>query len=136
MVVLFSTTLAISIVGLITLISLKRWEMSGGRVVGAAMRPAVGEFFHRCVVFVERVLPALALHLLMRGWAALRAFARAVVAWGVLVVERVLESTLHGIRRKTSVPHARQAKSSDFLREVAEHKKKLLEVEDRAIYED
>lgn len=136
MVVFFTSTLVLSMVGLISLVALKRSEMAGGRVLGGSARPAVGHFFHQCVVFVEQVLPAAVRALALRLYARARAAAHAAAAWAVLVVERVLESVLHGIRRKTSVPHVKATKSSDFLREVAEHKKKLLEVEDRAIYED
>lgn len=136
MIAFFSTTLALSVVGLITLIGLKRWEMQSGRVVAPALRPKLGEALHRVVVFVEHTVPAMVRAALLRAWVAARRGAHAGAAWAVLITERVLESTLHGIRRKTSVPQARNPKSSDFLREVAEHKKKLLEIEDRAIYED
>lgn len=136
MVLFFTTTLLVSILGLVALILLKRWEMSSGRVVLGSMRPSLGAFLHRVVVFFERVLPALATSAALRLFAALRALLHRAAAWGVLIIERILERVLVGLRRKTSVPHAERERSSDFLREVAEHKKKLQEFEDRAIYED
>ncbi len=136
MVIFFTATLAISVVGLLALISLKRFEMNTGRVVLGRARPMVGEFMHRLVFFVERVLPALIVRLLLRAAAALRRGVHAAVAWGIIVLERLLESTLRGIRRTTSMPEGKRAVRSDFLREVAEHKKKLQELGDRAIYEE
>ena len=136
MVTFFTATLVISMVGLVLLIGVKRWEMTTGRVVWASVRPAVGEALHRVVLFFERVLPGLLRAGVTRAIAGVRAFAHRAAAWGVLILERVLESVLHGLRRKTSVRHVRREQSSDFLREVAEHKKKIQELEDRAIYED
>lgn len=132
----FTATLIFSIIGLTALISLKRWELTTGKVVWGGVRPKVGEFLHRCVLFFERVLPALIVTLLARAGVKMRAWAHAATAWGVLVVERGLESTLHGIRRKTSAP-AQHTQSSEFFREVAEHKRKLQEsAEPGAIFED
>ncbi len=135
MVIFFTALLAASIVGLVALIGLKRWEMQTGGVVLGSIRPKVGHFFHTCVVFVERTLPALARAALVRAALAARRGARAAVAWGVIVTERVLESTLARLRHKTDLPPGPR-RQSDFLREVAEHKKKIQEMEDRAIYED
>lgn len=134
--VFFTVTLVVSIVGLFTLVSIKRWELTSGKVVWASVRPAVGEFLHQRVVFVERVLPALVVGFAGRVWRGVRALAHAAVAWVVLFIERGLESTLHIIRHKTSTPPKHQ-KSSDFLREVAEHKRKLqASDEPGAIFED
>ncbi len=136
MVTFFMATLAISIIGLITLISLKHWELTSGKVVLGSIRPTVGEFLHQVVYFFEYSLPLLIKSLILRAVAALRRGIHAAVAWAVFFTERVLESTLVRLRRKTDLPLVRRTQSSDFLREVAEHKKKLQEIEDRAIYED
>ncbi|MCC7500463.1 hypothetical protein IT396_01515 [Candidatus Nomurabacteria bacterium] len=132
----FMATLAVSIVGLITLISLKHWELTSGKVVLGSIRPTVGEFLHRLVYFFEYSLPLLIKAFIVRAIAALRRGMHAAVAWAVFFTERVLESTLVRLRRKTDLPLVRRTQSSHFLREVAEHKKKLQEIEDRAIYED
>lgn len=136
MAVFFMATLALSIVGLIVLISLKQWELSTGKLVLGSIRPTLGAYLHAAVYFFEHTLPQRIHALILRAVAALRRGVHAAVAWAVLVTERVLESTLVRLRRKTELPIARRAGVTGFLREVAEHKKKLQEIEDRAIYED
>ncbi len=132
----FMATLAISIFGLITLISLKHWELTSGKVVLGSIRPTVGEFLHQVVYFFEHSLPLLVKALILRAIVAVRRSIHAAIAWAAIFTERVLESILVRLRRKTDLPLVRRTQSSDFLREVAAHKKKLQEIEDRAIYED
>lgn len=110
---------------MITLLSLKRYELRTHRVFFAPARPGLGTFFAGALVWLERVLPALIAREVRRGYAWARAQLRAAIAWGIIATERALERTLYVVRRKTSVP--RHGEASPFLREVAEHKKKLLE---------
>lgn len=111
---------------MISLLVLKRYELNSGRVFLGSARPAVGNFFHHTLSWFEYVLPGL-----MRvGARTLYLTARRVLhAWGARLVVRLeqwLERALKSVRRTTAVP--RQGKqSSAFLRQVAEHKKKLQE---------
>src|SRR3989338_263143 len=137
MVTFFSITLGISILGLTGLIAAKRWETATGRVFFSGVRPAAGQVLGSALHFVERRAPAL----LRLGFSTLIAAARTgirfSIAWVVLRAERLLEKTLHPLRHTTATRG--EGEASPFLREVAEHKKSLLEGTDRkqnAIYEE
>lgn len=126
MVTFFTVTLAVSIVGMISLLMLKRYELNSGRVFLGSARPAVGNFFHRWLSWFEYVLPGL----VRVGARTLYNTVRRVLhVWGARVVvklEQGLEQALKRVRRTTVVPK-RTRETSAFLREVAEHKKKLQE---------
>ena len=136
MIVFFTSTLVISILGLVSLLTLKRWEMTTGHVLGGQMRPKVGVFAHRALGWFEQALPALA-----RRWGSeavlfVRAFLHRLAALGVVVIERVLERLLKLLRRKTAVPR-NDENASAFLREVSAHKAQLLRSARKgAIYEE
>jgi hypothetical protein len=110
---------------MITLLSVKRYELRTNKVFFIQVRPGLGAFFSGALLWLEYVLPALAAYQARRLYALLRAWLRAGVAWVILATETLLERTLHVLRRKTEVP--RHGEASPFLREVAEHKKKLLQ---------
>lgn len=125
MVLFFTTTLSVSIIGLVGLIVLKRFELETGHVVFLDFRPRFGSFFEQVLLWAEHILPTLA-----RVWSrrALRAASARVhrgVARLVLFLEHGLERSLHFIRHSTDVRRS-AGEASAFLREVAEHKKKLL----------
>ncbi len=122
----FSITLGISIVGLILILTLKRIELRTGRVLFRGLRPAMGNFLGGILSFVEHVLPAAGrrvgrniVHATQRG-------VKFVMLRGALVFERTLEMLLHRVREKTRPPRGR-TEVSGFLKEVAEHKRSLLE---------
>lgn len=128
----FTITLAVSIVGMISLLVLKRYELNSGRVILGSARPAVGDFFHRGLSWFEYVLPGL----IRVGVKSLYATVRRVLhVWGarlVITLEGWLERALHRVRHTTTSPK-RGEETSAFLRQVAEHKKKLQrELPDRA----
>ena len=128
-------TLAISVVGMLGLLMLKRWELTTGRVVGGSARPAVGDFAHRGLMWVESVLPGLARAWLYRAEESAHTFMHRAAALVVLLAERLLERSLHLLRRNTEARTDGQA--SAFLREVSAHKKELLQsARERAIYEE
>lgn len=138
MVIFFTVTLGISIVGLLTLILLKRWEMSSGHVVFSGVRPAVGAFLGAISHWVEGQAPSLLQRLARKAWYVGRALLHRLVAWGVLFAERLLERTLHLLRHNTSQPKA-GGEASAFLIEVSKHKKTLLKKSSKkpnAIYEE
>lgn len=109
---------------MISLLVLKRYELSSGRVLLGSARPAVGNFFYRGLSWLEYVLPGL----VRVGVRALYATARRVWhAWAarlIVTVEQWLERALSRVRRSTAGPRPGH-QSSAFLRQVAEHKKKL-----------
>ncbi|MEI6863821.1 MAG: hypothetical protein WCK46_00400 [Candidatus Adlerbacteria bacterium] len=126
MVLFFTTTLFVSIVGLLSLLAVKRWELKTGNVLFLArVRPTVGTMAHVFLLWVERVLPALAAHHGQRTVAVVRAWTHRTIARGVLAAERGLEHTLDTIRGATDHPKSSK-EASAFLREVAEHKRRLL----------
>ena len=137
MVLFLTALLGFSIVGLVTLVAVKRWELSSGRVLFSDVRPAVGHALHQGLHFVERQAPNMLKVWAERGWRYARTVAHRLVALAVVYTEALLERTLHHIRHTTSAPKSGSA--SPFLREVAEHKRSLLEGEPeqkRAIYEE
>lgn len=109
------------------ILGLKRYELATGRVFMAGARPRLRAFFRRAFFFVERVLPNLAAHEARRVFGAARRVARAAAARGILFAEQNLERLLQSLRRLTAHHPRADTAASPFLREVAEHKKKLQE---------
>ncbi len=126
MVTLLTAVLGISIVGMATILGLKRYELNTGRVLFASARPRLRAFFRGGFFWAERVLPNLVAHESGRAWGMVRAAARTALARGILTIEQWLEQGLRSLRQLSHAP-ARGGEASPFLREVAEHKKKLQE---------
>ena len=124
-VILLTVTLGISIAGMIVLILMKRYELNTGRIFLARSRPAIGEFFHRKLVWLEHVLPGLVRGGVSGLWAEARRIFHIAAAWAVIKIEQGLEYALRRVRHTTQAPKERGQETSTFLREVAEHKKKL-----------
>ena len=124
MVFLFIAGLVISIVGLVTLLYVKHWELSTGRLVAVKARPHVNRASKNTFMFFEHVVPALVRVYGRRGWRIVLASIHRTSAWVVLRAEHFLEYTLHSLRHSTDVRHG-AGEASAFLRQVAEHKKKL-----------
>jgi len=125
MVPFFITTLVTSIMGIVLLLSLKQWELRTGAVVGGRARAPVGSFFHAALVWVERILPTLVRVFARRLVRATSMFVHRAAALGVLWAEYALEHVLD-LLRKTTSSRKGMGEASAFLREVAEHKRKLL----------
>ena len=123
------TILVLSMCGILALFLLKRWELRTGRMLAQPIRPPVSKFFHRVLFWIERVIPALVRVYSHQGWQATLSFIHRSVAFLVLLTERLLERALHIIHRSTDVQHRAAGEASAFLREVAEHKRKLLRAE-------
>jgi hypothetical protein len=124
MVLFFMVTLAVSIAGMVTLLMLKRYELNSGRILLGSARPHIGEFFHRKLVWLEYVLPGLIRVSARVLYRAARRLVHVFAAWVVVKVEQGLEYALHTVRHTTTAPR-RSGETSVFLRQVAEHKKKL-----------
>lgn len=129
--VLFLTALlVVSLAGMASVLWLKSYELRTGRVLAASVRPGMRAFFRRWLFVAQRVLPALALGELERAWRVARAGARVGVARALLAAEQGLEHLLNRVRHATTHAPVRGSEASAFLREVAEHKKKLQEGRD------
>ena len=116
--------LAISIVGMLTLITAKRYELSTGNLMFANSRPRMARFSNRMVFLFGTAVPLYLRWQVGRLFRACTAWIHRVTARVVVLVERWLESVLENVREKTA-PNRAPGEASAFLREVAEHKKKL-----------
>ena len=113
-----------SILGMLALIVIKRWELKTGRkLFASSLRPPVAHSSHKAAVWIKG-LPQLCLHYIAKEGPALREWLRHTLAQALLWTERTLEQALHTLQRGT-VPQESNAPVSDFLREVAEYKRKL-----------
>jgi hypothetical protein len=125
MVFFFIIALAVSLVGMVSMISIKRYELTTGKVVFSGLRPVVGMILSNTLVWLQKILPTLVRDWCVRGARALQTLTHRLVAQSVLAFEYVLETVLHTVREKTA-PQRQVGEASAFLREVADHKKKLL----------
>ncbi len=121
----FITTLLISIVGMVSMILIKRWELRTGKMVMRNRRPGVARAVRTTAFVTGTVAPLVARHWWEYGveWTKLRL--HRATAWTVIHTERGLEKVLHTIRHSTAPERVGEA--SEFLREVAEHKKQIQE---------
>ncbi len=136
MALVFTVALVVSIVGMLMLLMMKRYELNTGRIFMAASRPAIGGFFHHKLVWIEYVLPGLIRVGIKRTYVFVRRVLRVWTIRIAIKLETALEKALSRVRH-TTLP-ARRGQSSAFLREVAEHKKKLQKElpEERIVVED
>lgn len=124
MALFFTVTLGISIVGMLLLLGFKRYELVSGNVLFASRRPAIGSFFKHTLWWIEKVLPALVRAYSRRAWHFCKTMLQQSIAKSILWVEHSLERVLHTVREQTTVERT-PGEASAFLREVAEHKRKL-----------
>jgi hypothetical protein len=141
MVTFLTVTLFVSMIGLCSIVAVKRFELSTGHVVFAGVRPAIGAFLSACLHWIEGIAPNLLKQWLYRAYVLVRAVAHRLVALGVLWTERTLEQTLRMLKHKTALPRKDAPQdASPFLVEVAKHKRYLLrqapKKEDRMIHEE
>ncbi len=126
MVLFLTAVLILSCLAMAALLYIKHWELSTGRTLFAEKRPKAAQILHTGIIIIERVIPAA----IEKGagefsvW--LRGSARTGLAGALAASERALEQALHVLRHKTVPPPTAGGEASAFLREVAEHKKKLL----------
>ncbi len=118
--------LFLSILGIVLLIAIKRWELQTGAVLWGSTRPKIGRLCATALLWVERIIPALVRVYGRRVFKASLAYIHRASAHVVLYAEHLLERTLVWIRRTTSSAPQRTGEVSAFLREVGEHKKRLL----------
>jgi len=125
MVFFLTIVLVLSCAGMAGLLYAKHWELSTGRMLFEKKRPQIEIFFHRISRAFETYLPALIKEYSRRALRWLRGSARTGLAHALLAVEEWLERTLHALRHRVVPPQDATGQASAFLREVAEHKKRL-----------
>ncbi|MBP9711392.1 MAG: hypothetical protein KBD50_04020 [Candidatus Pacebacteria bacterium] len=137
MVSVLTVTLGVSIVGLFSLLALKRREMRTGRVAFRGLRPRLRRFFHIILVVIEHVIPGLVKHLVHGILRFMRGGVQRVIARAILMFELTLERVLHRVRSTSTAPQG-SGEVSNFLQEVAAHKRALLKraPSKRAIFEE
>jgi hypothetical protein len=116
--------LAVSIVGMLALISAKRYELTSGNLIFANSRPRLAKFSQRMVFLFGTAVPLYLRWQAGRLYRASTAWVHRAVAHGAVRVEHWLERTLQNVREKTASTRA-PGEASAFLREVGEYKKKL-----------
>ena len=124
MVLFFTAGLVLSILGMVGLLGFKRYELVSGTVLFVSVRPAVGHFFKQALWWVEKVLPALVRMYTIRFVRFCRIVLQRGIARSILWLEHILELVLDTVREQTAVTRM-PGEASAFLREVAEHKRKL-----------
>ena len=137
MVLFLLITLCVSLLGIILILSIKRYEMRTGRVFFARTRPAITAPLHTSSLVIEHLLPRFAQRSVDRGIVTIRAVLGRMLAKGTFMIETMLRKMLSAIHRVVE-PRERGGPASAFLQEVAAHKRKLLRraPDKRAIFEE
>lgn len=137
MALVLTIILGISIIGLTTLLTLKRYEMRTGKVFFARSRPVFEKPLHTSSFVVANILPLLAKRSFAQAMYGVRSILGHLIARITLSVEHVLHRLLEEIQRIIEPRHT-GGQVSTFLQEVAEHKRKLLRraPEKRAIFDE
>jgi len=130
MVFFFTSTLAVSIVGLSLLLGIKHWELATGSMLGRTFRARAHRYFSAILLWIEHIIPTVIRLYSRWAWRMSLRFIYRSTALLVLRTEKALEHTLHTLRHLTDVRHlpgrGGMGEASVFLREIAEHKKKLV----------
>ena len=135
MVLYFIITLAVSLVGMLALLSAKRYELVSGNLIFANSRPKLAKFSHRMVFLFGTAVPLYVRWQVGRLYRGSTAWIHRAAARGVVNVEHWLERTLRIVRQKTAAPRV-PGEASPFLREVGEYKKKLSDGADNQIHQE
>ena len=133
----FTITLCLSSLGLILLLSIKRYEMQTGHVIFQRVRPSLNRMLHNIVLFIQHILPLIARRGVASAFRYLRALLSSSLARLTLYTEVTLRRMLTTMQ-ETMQPRRGGGSASTFLQEVAEHKSRLLKdpAEKRAIFEE
>lgn len=124
-----TSILIFSSLAMMLLLYVKHLEMRSGRLLFAKIRPHVSAASVRLTATVEQHIPVVLERALRYALHWIRVRVRDIVARILLTVEHSLEAMLDGIKHSLTPPHGASGQaSSAFLREVAEHKRKLTRV--------
>ncbi len=130
MVFFFVTTFILAIIGMVAILSVRHWELETGNVCLTNVRPQMSRALRFVSLWCGHILPTLIRIYSRRAWRAISVSAHHTAARVAIKLEQLLEHTLHMVRRTTEIPRG-SGEVSAFLREVAEHKKKLLRYRDK-----
>ena len=125
MTLFFFITLCFSATMLVLLLGVKRYEMNTGHVIFMRARPKAARIVHIVVLFIQHVLPFIARRSAAQAFRLARAGVSNMLARLTLYIETSLRRLLLAIQQGMQ-PKRGGGVTSAFLREVAEHKKKLL----------
>src|SRR5882724_10645447 len=100
MVLLLITLLAVSVVGMLSLLWVKHYELSTGNLLFAGSRPALSKFSSRAVFLFGTALPHFVRYEAHRSYSWVAGLMHRLTAHGVLRVETWLERTLNSVREK------------------------------------
>ena len=125
MVLFFTATLGFSMLAMILLLVVKRYELVSGRVVFAGARPGLNSFFETISRWTHGTLPSLLRQYIERLVRFVLTKLQLLLAQVILMLEHGLERILHAVRERTGDQYVDREPSA-FLREVADHKKNLL----------
>lgn len=116
--------LMFSIVGMVFLISAKRYELSTGKLLLGRFRPTLSRRGSRVHFVLSVWLPAYVHFVSLHGFDSLKSLVQRLIARVVLFIERVLERILSEVKERTT-PHRAPGEASPFLREVGKYKEEL-----------
>ncbi len=125
MVLFFVCLMLVSIAGMVSLLVIKRWELETGNMLFGGIRPHVGKKAHSFLTWVERALPGIISDYSLRTGRRVQETLHRKIAQALLATEHGLEHLLKQLRGVTEHPKSNKP-ASDFLREVAEHKRQLV----------
>ena len=121
----FVTTLVLSLLGMVGLLTVKRYELTSGKLIFAGVRPGASTFFERTLRWGEKILPHLVKQQAERASRYVVRTLQLALAHSIVWLERTLEQVLSAMRERTENVDLHNEPSA-FLREVADHKKNLL----------
>lgn len=119
-----TSILVFSIVGLVCLVAFKAWELRSERFLFSAVRTRIGAHSHRLLESLRAEFPVAAARTTRILARLVRAYASFGIAKLLVALEEALERTLRAIR---TAPREleRRGEASAFLREVAAYKRMI-----------
>jgi hypothetical protein len=127
MALFFTLTLLISIVGMITLLAAKRYELNTGKLILAGVRPHISSFFEQAQRFGHTILPDLVRKSVERAVRYMLLKMHEVLARAVANLQRLLDKLIHAAQNRTGPV----GEPSSFLRQVSDHKKNISFIEEQ-----
>jgi hypothetical protein len=128
MLLFLTVVLICSSIAMMLLLYAKHWELTRNRLILASVRPLLSSASSHAIQTVEQRVPLAVRQLGMRIVIWIRLRARDIAARMLIAVEHALEAALVRLKHAFSPAISSEGASSAFLREVAEHKRKLTRV--------
>jgi hypothetical protein len=129
MLLFLTLILVLSSLAMAALLYVKHWELTTGRLMFAPIRPYVSRIAARVLAVFEHHVPNASARAVRYSVRWTRTRFRDALARMLLTVEHSLEVMLDNLKHGLTSPRGMGGQaSSAFLREVAEHKRKLTRV--------